>query len=83
VYWWNEKMTEYDAKFLEKLKQLCLEYDSKAGRWPENELEGYALYYFSQHPDYEFNYPYDKIDPEEEYEEELRKKQNGDRKHDQ
>jgi hypothetical protein len=62
-----------DDEFLSRLKQLCLEYDSKAGRWPENELEGFAVLYFAQHRDYEFNYPYDKLDPDKEYEDEFEK----------
>jgi len=66
-----------DDEFLSRLKKLCLEYDSKVGRWPENELEGFALYYFAQHPEYEFNYPYDKIDPDNEYQDEFDKLKEG------
>jgi hypothetical protein len=47
-------MTEYDAEFLEKLKKLCLEYDLKAGFYPDSSLEGFALYYFALHPEYKF-----------------------------
>lgn len=48
-------MTEYDTEFLAKLKQLCLEYDSKAEFYPESSLEGFALWYFAQHPDHKFS----------------------------
>lgn len=30
----------------EELKKLCLEYDKKAGYYPESEFQGYALYEF-------------------------------------
>ena len=44
-----------DSDFLEKLKKLCLEYDSKAQAYPESPFEGFALYYFALHPDYKFD----------------------------
>lgn len=47
-------MTEYDQEFLDKLKQLCLEFDSKAEAYPDPDYVGFALYYYATHPDYEF-----------------------------
>jgi|GEM_PF-3860300 len=71
-------MTEYDADFLAKLKQLCLEYDSKAGFYPESSLEGFAIYYFAQHPNHKFKsggggIDYEFRDGGNEYMEELQK----------
>jgi len=40
-------MTKYDQEFLAKLKQLCLEYDSKVGLHPESDLEGCSIYCFA------------------------------------
>jgi hypothetical protein len=56
-------MTEYDAEFLEKLKKLCLEFDAKAGWWPDHPLHGFSIYYFALHPDTIIN-DYHIIDPE-------------------
>lgn len=69
-------MTKYDAEFLATLKELCLEYDSKAEFYPESSLEGFALYYFATHPDYNFHNGMTPIDYEfceggEEYRKEL------------
>jgi len=43
-------MEKYDEEFLRKLKQLCLEFDSNAGWWPDHDLEGFALYQFAVNP---------------------------------
>lgn len=45
-------MTECDADFLEKLRKLCLEYDTKSELYPESSLEGFAVYYFALHPEH-------------------------------
>lgn len=71
-----------DKEFLTKLKQLCLEFDLKAGWWPEHDLEGFALYQFAANPpndqitEYEFEELYKCIEYTEEgkkYLEELNK----------
>lgn len=69
-------MTEYDADFLEKLRRLCLEYDTKSEFYPESSLEGFALYYFAIHPEHEFGsymrgIDYDDYPEGKEYKEEL------------
>jgi hypothetical protein len=61
IFYTEEQLNAY---FLERLKQLCLEYDSKAGRWPDHELEGFALYYFALHPEYDPSDEYHKVDPD-------------------
>ena len=43
-------MTEYDEDFLQKLKQLCLEFDSKASWWLDPDLVGFAIYQFAKNP---------------------------------
>ena len=40
-------MTEQDKEFLSNLKQLCMEYDSKYGEYPESKYQGLALYDFA------------------------------------
>ncbi|MEN6554281.1 MAG: hypothetical protein ABFC34_15490 [Methanobacterium sp.] len=40
-------MTEYDQEFLEKLKQLCMEYDTKYGEYAETKYQGLSLYDFA------------------------------------
>lgn len=71
-----------DQEFLQKLKQLCLKFDSKAGWWPEHDLEGFALYQFAANPpkepvdEYTLEELYKNIDLSEEgkkYLEELQK----------
>jgi hypothetical protein len=57
-------MIEYNSEFLEKLKKLCLEFDSRAGGYPEHPYEGFALYYFALHPEAECNPVYNSIDPD-------------------
>jgi hypothetical protein len=65
-------MTEYDDDFLQKLKQLCLEFDSKASWYPDPDLVGYALYTFAKNPptekmsDYAFSGEYRHIGYDEE-----------------
>lgn len=70
------KMTEYYPEFLAKLKALCLEYDAKAGYYPDQELEGFALLFFALHPEYDPSDEYHKVsadfeDDGKEYLEEL------------
>ena len=48
-------MTEHDDDFLLKLKQLCLEFDSKAEAYPDPDYAGFALYYYATHPDYDLH----------------------------
>jgi len=43
-------MTEHDDDFLLKLKQLCLEFDSKAEAYPDFDYVGFAIYYYATHP---------------------------------
>jgi hypothetical protein len=69
------KMT--DDEFITRLRKLCLEYDSKAGYYPTHELEGFALYYFAVHPEYDPSDEYNKVDADnvdegEEYLKELK-----------
>ncbi|MEN6293147.1 MAG: hypothetical protein ABFD07_14190 [Methanobacterium sp.] len=48
-------MTEnnkYSKEFLNTLKELCLEFDSKAESYPDPDYVGFALYYYATHPDY-------------------------------
>ena len=44
-------MTEIDNDFLTKLKQLCLEFDSKAEAYPDFDYVGFAIYYYATHPE--------------------------------
>ena len=37
-------MTEYTKEFLEELKKLCRDYDSKYGKWIDNPYGGQAVY---------------------------------------
>ncbi len=72
-------MTGYSKEFIDQLKQLCIEYDSKAEFYPESSLEGFALYYFATHPDHKFDgfsngIEYEYCDGGKEYREELREK---------
>jgi hypothetical protein len=68
-----------DDEFLSKLKKLCLEYDVKAGSYPDPDYVGFALYYFALHPDADLNTAFgNEIDTEfseggKEYSEELDK----------
>lgn len=67
-----------NEEFIQKLKQLCLEYDSRAEFYPESSLEGFALYYFALHPEHDFGNHMTGIDYEhheggEEYRKELDK----------
>lgn len=65
-------------EFLEKLKALCLKFDSKAGWWPEHDLEGFAIYQFAANPpkepigEYELEELYKNIDLSEEGQEYLK-----------
>ncbi|MFA6769090.1 MAG: hypothetical protein WCR86_11795 [Parabacteroides sp.] len=51
-------MTEYDIDFLMKLKQLCLEFDTKAEAYPDPDFVGFALYYYATHPGYDLHCGY-------------------------
>jgi hypothetical protein len=75
IFYSEDQLNTY---FLERLRHLCLEYDRKAGYYPTHELEGFALYYFALHPEYDPSDEYNKIDVENsdggnEYKEELDK----------
>jgi hypothetical protein len=69
----------YESEFLSKLKKLCLEYDSKAGSYPDPDYVDFALYYFALHPEADLNTAFgNQIDTEfseggKEYLEELEK----------
>jgi hypothetical protein len=59
IFYSEDQLNTY---FLERLKQHCLGYDIKAGYYPTHELEGFALYYFALHPEYDPSDEYHKVD---------------------
>jgi hypothetical protein len=59
VFYTEEQLNTY---LLERLKQRCQAYDSKAGYFPTHELEGFAVYYFALHPEYDPSDEYHKVD---------------------
>ena len=70
-----------NADFDEKLKELCIKYDAKAGHYPDPELVGLDLYKFYLHPEidlseYRTGNQYPEID--EEYKKTLEREQSKD-----